>query len=47
MYGRGATSRQVAEGFGIAKSTALKILKAEGVEVRSWGRRYKRKSLDS
>jgi hypothetical protein len=38
-YRQGETSREVAERCGIARSTTLKILRAEGVEVRPWGRR--------
>jgi hypothetical protein len=39
-YARGESSAEVAESCGIAKSTVLKILRAEGIEVRQWGRRY-------
>ena len=39
-YQRGESSRQAAEGCGVAKSTVLKILRSEGVEVRPWGVRY-------
>lgn len=37
QYQRGRTSRQVADGLAIAKSTVLQILRSEGVEVRPWG----------
>jgi hypothetical protein len=40
LYERGESSREVAEGCGVAKSTVLKILRDEGVEVRPWGVRY-------
>jgi hypothetical protein len=39
-YARGESSAEVADSCGIAKSTVLKILKAEGIEVRTWGKRY-------
>jgi hypothetical protein len=39
-YQRGETSREVGEGCHIAKSTVLKILRSEGVDVRPWGVRY-------
>jgi hypothetical protein len=39
-YARGESSADVADSCGIAKSTVLKILKAEGVEIRPWGKRY-------
>ena len=40
-YQRGESSREVAATCGIAKSTVLKILRSEGIEVRSWGVRYR------
>ena len=39
-YVRGESSAEVAGSCGIAKSTVLKILRIEGVEVRRWGSRY-------
>ena len=39
-YRAGQSSREVADGCGIAKSTVLQILRSEGVEVRQWGVRY-------
>ena len=39
-YQRGESSRVIAENCGIAKSTILKILRTEGIEVRPWRVRY-------
>jgi hypothetical protein len=39
-YARGKSSAVVAESCGIAKSTVLKILRAEGTKVRPWGKRH-------
>jgi DNA-directed RNA polymerase specialized sigma24 family protein len=39
-YARGESSAEVADSCGIAKSTVLKILRVQGVEVRPWGKRY-------
>lgn len=40
-YRRGETSREVAEGLGIAKTTVLRVLTEAGVEVRPQGVRYR------
>jgi hypothetical protein len=39
-YQGGESSRQVAEAFGIAKSTVLNILRSESADVRPQGVRY-------
>lgn len=39
-YERGETSREVAEGCRVARSTVLRILKDSGVAVPAWGARY-------
>jgi DNA invertase Pin-like site-specific DNA recombinase len=39
-YRQGQSSREVADTCGVAKSTVLKALRTEGVEVRPWGVRY-------
>jgi DNA invertase Pin-like site-specific DNA recombinase len=39
-YQRGGSSREVADTCGVAKSTVLKILRSEDIDVRPWGVRY-------
>jgi hypothetical protein len=39
-YARGESSAEVADSCGIAKSTVLKILRAERIEVRPSGKPY-------
>jgi len=40
LYVGGKSFREVAEEIGVARSTAMRIVKMRGIKVRPWGAHY-------